>query len=130
MVYGETPYAEGFGDIDSLDFSAMNVDMIEAMTNLSKEDIPIISLFLSGRPLIVDDELSLSSSFVSIWLPGTAIEGINDVIFSKIDNTVNHNFRGKLSFSWPSKSSNNPLNKGDNEYSPLFNYGYGLRYSN
>jgi len=130
MVYGETPYAEGFGDIDSLDFSAMNVDMIETMTNLSKDDIPIISLFLSGRPLIVDDELSLSSSFVSIWLPGTAIEGINDVIFSKIDNTVNYDFRGKLSFSWPSKSSNNPLNKGDNEYSPLFNYGYGLRYSN
>ena len=129
MVYGETPYAEGFGDIDSLDFSVTNIDMILKMKNFSRDGIPIVSLFLSGRPLIVDDELDLSSSFVSIWLPGTAIEGINDVIFSNADNTVNFDFKGKLSFSWPSKSSNNPLNKGDNEYSPLFKYGYGLTYS-
>jgi beta-glucosidase len=129
MVYGETPYAEGFGDINSLDFSATNEDMIETMTNLSKEDIPIISLFLSGRPLIVDTELSLSSAFVSIWLPGTAIEGINDVIFSKLDNTINHDFKGKLSFSWPSITSPNPLNKNDKNYLPLFNYGFGLTYS-
>jgi beta-glucosidase len=130
MVYGETPYAEGFGDIDDLNFSNTNADMISKMKTFSKNGIPIVSLFLSGRPLIVDDELSLSSSFVSIWLPGTAIEGINDVIFTKEDNTINHDFKGKLSFSWPSKSSNNPLNIGDTEYTPLFKYGYGLTYSN
>ena len=34
-------------------------------------DIPIISLFISGRPLIIDEELNYSNAFVSIWLPGT-----------------------------------------------------------
>ena len=80
MVYGETPYAEGFGDIDSLNFSQINSKIIKKMSKLSNEDIPIVSLFLSGRPLVVDKELSLSDAFVSIWLPGTSVEGINNCI--------------------------------------------------
>ena len=129
MVYGETPYAEGFGDIDSLNFSQINSKIIEKMSKLSNEDIPIVSLFLSGRPLIVDKELSLSDAFVSIWLPGTSVEGINDVIFTE-NNNINYDFAGKLPFSWPSKKSSNPLNIGDQEYFPLYEYGYGLTYKN
>ena len=130
MVYGETPYAEGEGDTKSLDFSSKNTSIIKAMSSISKKDIPIISLFITGRPLIVDKELNLSSAFVSIWHPGTAVEGINDVIFSNKDNSINHNFKGKLSFSWPSETSINPLNISDTEYNPLFKYGYGLSYEN
>ena len=129
MVYGETPYAEGFGDIDSLNFSQINSKIIEKMSKLSNEDIPIVSLFLSGRPLVVDKELSLSDAFVSIWLPGTSVEGINDVIFTE-NNNINYDFAGKLPFSWPSKKSSNPLNIGDQEYFPLYEYGYGLTYKN
>ena len=44
-----------------------------------KNNISVVSLFISGRPLIVDNEIKYSDSFVSIWLPGTAVEGINDV---------------------------------------------------
>ena len=129
MVYGETPYAEGFGDIDSLNFSQINSKIIKKMSKLSNEDIPIVSLFLSGRPLVVDKELSLSDAFVSIWLPGTSVEGINDVIFTE-NNNINYDFAGKLPFSWPSKKSGNPLNIGDQEYFPLYEYGYGLTYKN
>ena len=129
MVYGETPYAEGFGDIDSLNFSQINSKIIKKMSKLSNEDIPIVSLFLSGRPLVVDKELSLSDAFVSIWLPGTSVEGINDVIFTE-NNNINYDFAGKLPFSWPSKKSRNPLNIGDQEYFPLYEYGYGLTYKN
>ena len=82
----------------------------------------------TGRPLIVDDELSLSDAFVSIWHPGTAVEGINDVIFSNPNNTINYNFTGKLPYSWPGRLSINPLNIGDKEYNPLYEYGYGLSY--
>ena len=128
MVYGETPYAEGEGDIKSLDFSARNLNIIKTMERLSNEQIPIISLFITGRPLIVDDELSLSDAFVSIWHPGTAVEGINDVIFSNLNNTINFNFTGKLPYSWPGRLSINPLNIGDKEYNPLYEYGYGLSY--
>ena len=73
FVYGETPYAEGFGDIKSLNFSENNLMLLEKMNQLSNQDINVISLFISGRPMIVDEELSLSDAFVSIWLPGTAV---------------------------------------------------------
>ena len=100
------------------------------MSEFRLKGIPIVSLFLSGRPLIVEKELNLSSSFVSIWLPGTAVEGINDVVFSNIDNSINYDFKGRLSFSWPSKNSNNPLNKNLPDYNPMFEYGFGLTYEN
>lgn len=129
FVYGESPYAEGFGDIKSLNFSENNLMLLEKMNQLSNQDINVISLFISGRPMIVDEELSLSDAFVSIWLPGTAVEGINDVIFKNKDNTINYDFVGKLPFSWPSSESSNPLNFYDVSYEPLFEYGYGLTYS-
>ena len=128
MIYGETPYAEGEGDINSLDFSSSNLKIIKNMKNLLDKEIPIISLFITGRPLIVDQELELSNAFISIWHPGTAVEGINDVIFTLKDNSINYDFKGKLPYSWPSNLSINPLNIGDKEYNPLFEYGYGLSY--
>ena len=128
FVYGETPYAEGEGDIDELNFSNTNEDVIKLLKKLSEKNISTVSLFLTGRPLITDKEIRYSDSFVSIWLPGTAVEGINDVIFSNLDGSINYDFNGKLSFSWPSISSNNPLNYNDKNYSPKFEYGYGLTY--
>ena len=128
FVYGETPYAEGEGDIDELNFSNTNEDVIKLLKKLSEKNISTVSLFLTGRPLITDKEIRYSDSFVSIWLPGTAVEGMNDVIFSNLDGSINYDFKGKLSFSWPSISSNNPLNYNDKNYSPKFEYGYGLTY--
>ena len=128
FVYGETPYAEGEGDIVNLNFSKNNRNLLRKMRMFQKNNISVVSLFISGRPLIVDNEIKYSDSFVSIWLPGTAVEGINDVIFSKIDGSINFNFKGKLSFSWPSETSNNPLNQKDKYYNPLYEYGYGLTY--
>ena len=128
FVYGETPYAEGEGDIDNLNFSKNNRNLLRKMRIFQKNNISVVSLFISGRPLIVDNEIKYSDSFVSIWLPGTAVEGINDVIFSNKDGSINYDFKGKLSFSWPSKTSNNPLNEKDEDYRPLYKYGYGLTY--
>ena len=128
FVYGETPYAEGEGDIVNLNFSKNNRNLLRKMRIFQKNNISVVSLFISGRPLIVDNEIKYSDSFVSIWLPGTAVEGINDVIFSNKDGSINYDFKGKLSFSWPSKTSNNPLNEKDEDYLPLYKYGYGLTY--
>ena len=129
FVYGETPYAEGEGDIVNLNFSKNNRNLLRKMRMFQKNNISVVSLFISGRPLIVDNEIKYSDSFVSIWLPGTAVEGINDVIFSNKDGSINYDFKGKLSFSWPSKTSNNPLNEKDEDYLPLYKYGYGLTYN-
>ena len=128
MVYGETPYAEGFGDIKDLDFSKTNKQNLKIMNKFLKEDIQVLSLFITGRPLIVDQEIGLSDAFVSIWLPGTAVEGINDVIFSNIDSSINFDFSGKLPYSWPNANSKNPLNLKDKDNQPRFEYGYGLSY--
>ena len=128
FVYGETPYAEGEGDIVNLNFSKNNRNLLRKMRMFQKNNISVVSLFISGRPLIVDNEIKYSDSFVSIWLPGTAVEGINDVIFTNKDGSINYDFKGKLSFSWPSKTSNNPLNEKDEDYLPLYKYGYGLTY--
>ena len=128
MVYGETPYAEGFGDIKDLDFSKTNKQNLKIMSKFLNEDIQVLSLFITGRPLIVDQEIGLSDAFVSIWLPGTAVEGINDVIFSNIDSSINFDFSGKLPYSWPNANSKNPLNLKDKDNQPRFEYGYGLSY--
>ena len=90
FVFGETPYAEGEGDITNLNFSINNSNLLRKMKMFKKNKIPVVSLFISGRPLIVDSEIKYSDSFVSIWLPGTAVEGINDVIFSNIDGSINY----------------------------------------
>ena len=39
-----------------------------------------------------------------------------------------YDFRGKLSFSWPRDPNQTSLNLGDEDYDPLFPYGYGLNY--
>ena len=128
FIYGESPYAEGEGDRDDLNFSKNNKTIIKEIRRFKNKGIPTVSLFISGRPMIVDKEINYSDSFISIWLPGTAVEGINDVIFSNLDGSVNYDFNGKLSFSWPDTDSSNPLNLGDKNYSPKFKYGYGLKY--
>jgi beta-glucosidase len=98
------------------------------MRDIKNKEIPSVSLFISGRPLIINKEINLSDAFVQLWLPGTATEGITDVIFTNIDNQINHDFKGKLSYSWPKFSFQTKLNYGDEQYDPLFPYGYGLNY--
>ena len=128
FVYGEDPYAEGDGDRRHLFFEHQDDKFLNYMRDIKNKEIPSVSLFISGRPLIINKEINLSDAFVQLWLPGTAIEGITDVIFTNIDNQVNHDFKGKLSYSWPKFSFQTKLNYGDEQYDPLFSYGYGLNY--
>lgn len=129
FVYGETPYAEGEGDIRSVAYGVSNAQMIVQMKSLQARGIPVVSLFLSGRPLWVNPELNASDAFVAAWLPGTQGEGVADVIIGKADGVARHDFSGKLSYSWPKSPSQNMVNKGDPGYAPLFPFGYGLNYA-
>ena len=129
FVYGEDPYAEGDGDRKHIFFENQDSMFIKYMKDLHEENIPSVSLFISGRPLIVNKEINLSDSFVQLWLPGTAIEGVTDVIFTDTNNDINYDFKGKLSYSWPKYSYQTKLNYRDKDYDPLFPYGFGLTYS-
>jgi beta-glucosidase len=75
----------------------------------------------------VNRQINASDAFIAAWLPGTAVEGIGDVIFTK-DQKMNYDFTGKLSYSWPKSKDQAVLNFTDSVYDPLFPYGYGLTY--
>lgn len=128
FVYGEDPYAEGDGDRKTLFYQNHDKSFKNYMKEISDQKISSVSLFISGRPLIINEELNLSDAFVQLWLPGSAIEGVTDVIFANQENNISYDFKGKLSYSWPKNSSQFELNFGDVNYDPLFEYKYGLSY--
>jgi beta-glucosidase len=96
------------------------VDNLATMKRLKAAGVPVVAVFLSGRPLWVNPYLNASDAFVAAWLPGSEGEGVADLLFGKAD------FRGKLPYSWPKRPDQAPLNVGDPGYDPLFAYGFGL----
>ncbi|MFT5296255.1 MAG: beta-glucosidase [Colwellia sp.] len=128
VVFGEQPYAEGIGDIDNLDYQRGNKTDLALLKKLKAEGIKVVSVFISGRPMWVNAELNESDAFVAAWLPGTEGVGISDVLFTKADGEINHDFKGKLSFSWPKSATQAVVNRFDEDYAPLLPYGFGLQY--
>ncbi|WP_437815060.1 glycoside hydrolase family 3 protein [Sorangium sp. So ce1078] len=124
VVIGETPYAEGQGDIgkfETLEHASLHPEDLAVIDTIRAQapTVPIVTVFVSGRPLHTNKEINRSDAFVAAWLPGSEGGGVADVLFG------DHEFQGKLSFSWPSADCQTPINKGDGEL-PLFPYGYGL----
>jgi beta-glucosidase len=129
VVFGEDPYAEFVGDRRTLEFSPADKSALELLRRLRADHIPTVSVFLSGRPMWVNPEINASDAFVAAWLPGSEGGGIADVLFGNADGSVRNDFRGRLSYSWPRRVDQSPLNRGDAHYDPLFAYGFGLRYA-
>ncbi len=129
VVFGEDPYAEYEGDLESLDFSATDGLNLELLRRLKEQGIPIVSVFLSGRPLWVNPELNVSTAFVAAWLPGTEGGGVADLLFRDNEGQVNFDFTGRLSYSWPRDPYESNPNRSDPDYEPLFPYGFGLTYA-
>jgi beta-glucosidase len=126
VVFGEDPYAEFQGDRDTVDFQPR--EPLALLRRLKHAGIPVISVFLTGRPLWVNPEINASDAFVVAWLPGTEGGGVADVLLANADGSVRNDFNGRLSFSWPKKPRQAVLNRNDADYDPLFAYGYGLSY--
>jgi beta-glucosidase len=118
-VIGETPYAEMKGDKNDLSISTKDANLISKVSASGK---PIVTVLLSGRPMIIDKVLPKSNSFIAAWLPGTEGEGVADILFG------DYSPKGKLSHSWPRTNNQIPINVGDANYDPLFAYGFGLTY--
>lgn len=128
VVIGEQPYAEWFGDIQTLQFAGDESKSLLLLKRLKSGGIPVVTVFLSGRPLWVNNILNLSDAFVAAWLPGSEGQGVADVLLRRKDGSINFDFSGKLSFSWPKYDNQYLLNRHDVSYDPLFPYGYGLTY--
>jgi beta-glucosidase len=127
VVFGETPYAEFQGDIETLDFEPEGP--LALLRRYKAAGIPTVSIFLSGRPLWTNPELNASDAFVAAWLPGTEGAGVADVLVAAPDGRTPFDFTGRLSFSWPRDAGQDVLNVGEPGYAPQFAYGYGLRYA-
>ena len=118
-IYGENPYAEFQGDRENLDFIPNGFD-VNKLAAYKNKGIPVISVFLSGRPLWTNPEINNSDAFVAAWLPGSEGGGISDLLFRR---DPSFDFTGKLSFSWPASAVVLEKNKA------LFKLGYGLSYA-
>ena len=116
-IYGEDPYAEFQGDRENLDFVPNGFDT-EKLKSFKNKGIPVVSVFLSGRPLWTNPEINNSDAFIAAWLPGSEGNGVSDLLFR---SDPLYDFKGRLSYSWPMTAE--PSN-GEN----LFELGYGLSY--
>jgi beta-glucosidase len=109
--------------------SAPDPDLALLM-RLRQRHIPVVAVFLSGRPREITRELAASNAFVAAWLPGSEGGGIADVIFRKRSGESGFDFTGKLSFSWPRSDTESGPQEGGGNGSTMFPYGFGLSYCN
>jgi beta-glucosidase len=128
VVFGENPYAEYEGDVPTLEYSPDDKKDLALLRRLRALDVPVVAVFLSGRPLWVNAELNASDAFVAAWLPGAEGAGIADVLFRSPQGAVRYDFRGRLPFAWP-RSPQPPAADDRSGEPPLFAVGYGLSYA-
>ena len=137
VVVGETPYAEGFGDIRAGDevlveagsavaglmnpfepyarspvLADIHPEDLACIRRIAARGVPVVAVLISGRPLVVEDEMAASAAFVAAWLPGSEGLGVGEVLLGRED------FAGRLPLPWPGAA-------GDE---PLFPAGFGLDY--
>jgi len=129
VVFGEEPYAEFQGDLSNLMFKSGKSGDLELMQKLKADGIPVVAVFLSGRPLWLNREINAADAFVAAWLPGSEGGGVADVLLQGADGRPQHDFKGKLSFSWPRRANQYENNVGQQNYDPLFAFGHGLTYA-
>jgi beta-glucosidase len=130
VVVGETPYAEGFGDVGGPQWQDDGVPREPKTMRLNDADraavdrvcgsIDCVVVVVSGRPMVLTDQLAKMDALVASWLPGSQGEGVADVLFG------HRPFTGRLSMTWPRTLDQEPINVGDRPYDPLFPYGWGL----
>jgi beta-glucosidase len=119
VVVGETPYAEGVGDVGNghdLELSAADRAAVDKVCAAMKCAV----LIVSGRPQLIGDRLGDIDALVASWLPGTEGDGVADVLYGK------RPFTGRLPVTWPRSEAQLPINVGDPTYDPQFPYGWGL----
>ncbi|MEV2217245.1 glycoside hydrolase family 3 N-terminal domain-containing protein [Streptomyces sp. NPDC050997] len=119
VVVGETPYAEGVGDVGNghdLELSAADRAAVDKVCAAMRCAV----LIVSGRPQLIGDRLGDIDALVASWLPGTEGDGVADVLYGK------RAFAGQLPLTWPKSESQLPINVGDPVYDPQYPYGWGL----
>lgn len=148
-VIGEEPYAEFEGDRRRLDLHPSDVELLESF---STADTPVVVILISGRPMVLTDELAMMDALLAAWLPGTEAGPIADILFGDAEPS------GRLPVTWPRSNDQIPIQVDDDrgelwstgdardagygvtdasqtdvsaeqlQKLPLFPYGFGLEY--
>lgn len=137
-VIGEGVYAEMLGDVGNKDWYAgpptpwwkpiewgLKPEMKTIVTTAKAAGKPLVCVLMTGRPIDISTELGQCDAVVEAWYPGTEGAGVADVLYGNAD------FQGKLTHTWPTAYTVEPINIGDADYAAqsaniLFPYGYGL----
>jgi beta-glucosidase len=120
VVLSEPPYAEWRGDVSSI--NTLPAEDFTLLSEARTAGKAIVAIVVSGRPVLIADQLANADAWIAAFLPGTEGDGVAEVLFG------DHNFSGKLSHSWPQTEDQASLNKDDPGFTPLFPYGHGLSY--
>lgn len=128
VVFGEQPYAEGQGDVGTLAFQNGAHDDLRLMRWYREQSIPVVGVFISGRPMWVNREINASNAFVAAWLPGSEGAGLADVLVGNPDGSPRYDFSGSLPFDWPMQEVN-PMDDTLPVDVFAFNAGHGFDYS-
>ena len=135
VVVGETPYAEGYGDVGGPQWA---YDPSDAGSRASRRR------WSSGADRAAVDKVCAALPSASCWSSPAGrssstdqlrrdrragrvlaarharATGVADVLFGK------RPFTGQLPVTWPRTAAQEPINVGDATYDPLFPFGWGL----
>ncbi|WP_231563263.1 beta-glucosidase BglX [Salegentibacter sp. Hel_I_6] len=131
--------------------SRTNLNIPDSQKKLIRELVktgkPVVLILMSGRPLVISEEMEMPVSILQVWHPGVeAGNAIADVLFG------DYNPSGKLTATWPRNVGQIPIyyrmkttgrpaaspsefqkfksNYLDVENTPQLPFGYGLSYTN
>ncbi len=133
VVIGETDSEVGESrDRQNLYPHQTDLDIIKTAKQANK---PVITVMLTGRPLVLTEIAENSNALLQAWYPGEAGgDAIADVIWG------DYNPSGKLSISFPKEQGTLPIYYSkkpsanrryiDGNGEPLYEFGYGLSYTN
>ena len=127
VIFGEKPYAEMMGDLKLPLFNDRSG--LREILGFRSRGIAVVAVFLSGRPLWVNQEINASNAFVAAWLPGTEGGGVADVLIGDAAGHARFDFTGSLSFPWPKSATLPPFALAGDATEPAFRLGYGLSYA-
>ncbi|NQX33566.1 glycoside hydrolase family 3 N-terminal domain-containing protein [Herbiconiux sp. VKM Ac-2851] len=121
VVVGETPYAEGQGDVGNNGHSLSLTEADRTSIDRVCAAMDCVVLVVAGRTQLVTDQLAEIDGLVASFLPGSEGAGVADTLFGEVP------FTGRLPLSWPASAEQVPINVGDDDYQPLYAYGWGER---
>lgn len=143
LVLGEHP--DMSGESGSRSNITLPDNQMTLLRRLARTCKPIITIILSGRPLVLTEAARLSDALLAAWFPGTeGGNGIADILTGRQEPT------GRLPMSFPRSSGQCPVyynhlptgrpnqsgayERFKNGYvdqlpGPLYPFGYGLAYT-